>query len=72
MAIDRATADYEHEQENRTSIQDDWADWNQCEAPPLPSQSLSSVCAQCVNWQPEQQLHLADGTTPAQGRILCE
>lgn len=63
MAIDRATADYEQEQEKRTTIQDDWADWNQCEASPYPSQSLPLVCAQCVNWQPERQLHLADGNT---------
>lgn len=65
MAIDRATADYEQEQEqeNRTNIQDNWADWNQCEAPLYSSQSLPLVCAQCVNWQPERQLHLADGNT---------
>ena len=61
--VDQATADYEREQENRTTIQDSWADWNQCETPPYPNQSSPPVCAQCVNWQPERQLHLADGTT---------
>jgi len=63
MAIDQATADYEREQEKRTIIQDDWADWNERETPPPPGQSLPPVCVRCINWQPERQLHLADGTT---------
>ena len=63
MAIDQATADYEREQEKRTTIQDDWAAWNERETPPPPSQSLSPACAQCINWQPERQPHLVNGTT---------
>ncbi|PZO16891.1 MAG: hypothetical protein DCF25_11900 [Leptolyngbya foveolarum] len=62
MAIDQATADYEREQENRTVTQDDWAEWSECETSPPTSQPLPPVCAQCVNWQPERPLHLADGT----------
>ena len=63
MAIDQATADYEREQENRATIRDNWADWNERETPESPSQPLPPVCTQCVNWQPERQLHLADGST---------
>ena len=65
MAIDQATADYEAEQEKRERLQDDAAlsrsltedaSAHISDAPPLP------LCAQCVNWQPDRRLHLANGT----------
>ena len=66
MATDQATADYEAEQEKRERLQDDAA-----LARSLAEDAVShasdapppSLCAQCINWQPNRRLHLADGTT---------
>ena len=66
MATDQATADYEAEQEKQAHLQDDAARERSLtqdalahpsDAPPQP------LCAQCVNWQPDRLLYLADGTT---------
>jgi hypothetical protein len=63
MATDQATADYEHEQEKREALEDDWADWVECEMPQSSNEPLLPVCDQCVNWQSPRLLHLADGST---------
>jgi hypothetical protein len=63
MATDQATEDYEREQEKRAALEDDWADWVECELPQPVSLPTPRLCAQCVNWQPARQLYLADGTT---------
>jgi hypothetical protein len=63
MATDQATADYEREQAAREVLEDDRADGVECELPQLSEEPSWPVCAQCVNWQPTRQLHLADGTT---------
>ncbi|NJM99732.1 MAG: hypothetical protein HC800_23645 [Phormidesmis sp. RL_2_1] len=63
MAIDQATADYEREQEKRAALQDAWADWHEHETSESLSQPLPPVCAQCVNWQADRRLYLADGST---------
>ena len=66
MATDQATADYEAEQEKRERLQDEAA-----LAQLLAEETLEHasdippplLCAQCINWQPDRRLHLADGTT---------
>jgi hypothetical protein len=63
MAVDQATAEYEQEQAAREVLEDDRANWAESEMPQPVSLPISRLCAQCVNWQPAMQLHLADGTT---------
>ena len=58
---DKATAECACEQENRARIEDDWASWMETEQP-CPTLLPQKVCAQCVNWQPERHLYLANGT----------
>lgn len=63
LVTDQATADYAYEQENRARLEDAWASWTEAEQPcPSPELPPPKVCAQCVNWQPERHLYLADGT----------
>ena len=59
MATDQATADYEAEQAEREASQDDrWAQSEQPAYKPIPN-----GCSQCINWRPDRQLHLADGSS---------
>ncbi len=66
VVTDQATADYDYEQQRRAVFQDDWAEWAEAahSQPTLPDPQFipTKVCAQCVNWQPERMLNLADGT----------
>jgi hypothetical protein len=64
MATDQATADYEREQEKRAALEDDWADWVECELPQPFDEPSWPVCTQCVSWQPTRLLHLATQPTP--------
>lgn len=61
LVTDQATADYAREQENRARLEHDSASWMETEQP-CPTLLPQKVCAQCVNWQLERMLHLADGT----------
>ncbi|NJM99924.1 MAG: hypothetical protein HC800_24790, partial [Phormidesmis sp. RL_2_1] len=68
MATDQATADYEGEQAKLATLQDNQADWVECEQPQPTCRPILKVCAQCVNWRAARQLRLADGSTrPAPG-----
>ena len=65
MATDQATADYEAEQQKREQRTDEHALERSpvATAEPSPTSPPLPVCAQCVNWQAQRWLHLADGTT---------
>ena len=60
MATDQATADYEAEQERLAALRDDYA-LERSLADAIPAPPPSPVCAQCINWQAQRWLHLADG-----------
>jgi hypothetical protein len=62
MATDQATADYEYEQERREVLQDNEADWVEFESALPESQTIPTLCTQCIQWQPAS---LADSTTSA-------
>ena len=61
MATDQATADYEAEQERLAALRDDYA-LERSLADAIPAPPPSPVCAQCINWQAQRWLDLADGT----------
>lgn len=61
MTTDQASADQAYEQERREALEDNQAYWQEEDNP--SSDIVPDLCAQCVNWQPDRQLHLADGTT---------
>ncbi|MFK8186018.1 MAG: hypothetical protein AB8B99_21800 [Phormidesmis sp.] len=63
MATDRANVDYEREQEILAALRDSCADWVEAEASQHAFQPLPKVCAQCLNWENERLLHLADDST---------
>lgn len=66
MATDQATSDYAAEQQKREQRSDDRAlERSLAEAAQAstPTPPPSPVCAQCINWQAERWLHLADGTS---------
>lgn len=63
LVTDQATADYDYEQQRRAALQDDRAEWAETAHFQRTTQFIPTrVCAQCVNWQPERMLNLADGT----------
>ena len=61
LVTDQATADCAREQENHARLENDSASWMETEQP-CPTLLPQKVCAQCVNWQPERHLYLANGT----------
>lgn len=61
MTTDQASADHAHEQEHRAALHDNRAYWLGDDGDPF--ELIPNLCAQCVNWQPDRQLYLADGTT---------
>ena len=66
MPTDRATADYEAEQQKREKLQDGCAleiSLTEDAIEHALDSSPSPVCAQCVNWRSQRQPHLADGAT---------
>lgn len=61
MTTDQASADYAYEQERREAQHDNRAYWH--ETKPPRTAFVPDQCSQCINWQPDRLLHLADGTT---------
>ncbi|MEL7223572.1 MAG: hypothetical protein AAF810_27995 [Cyanobacteria bacterium P01_D01_bin.36] len=65
MPTDRATADYEAEQQKREIAQDGLAlaqSLTEDEREHSSDAPIPPACAQCVNWRSQRQLYLADGT----------
>ena len=66
MPTDRATADYEAEQQKREIAQDGLAlaqSLTEDEREHSSDAPIPPACAQCVNWRSQRQPHLADGAT---------